>query len=101
MQGDKKVMDYLNKALRSELTAVSQYWLHYRLQEDWGFGKPAAKSREESIECAIGEQVIGGKFLDQFRHRAEVMRLPWQQAEIDKVSKRVGEGQYLGRDAAA
>jgi len=50
MKGDSKVIEYLNKALRSELTAVSQYWLHYRLQEDWGFGKVAAKSREESIE---------------------------------------------------
>lgn len=50
MKGDAKVIEYLNAALRSELTAVSQYWLHYRLQEDWGFGKIAAKSREESIE---------------------------------------------------
>ena len=50
MKGDPKVIDYLNKALRSELTAVSQYWLHYRLQDDWGLGHMAAKSREESIE---------------------------------------------------
>ncbi|MCZ7676040.1 MAG: bacterioferritin [Roseovarius sp.] len=50
MKGDDKVIEYLNKALRSELTAVSQYWLHYRLQEDWGYGKIAAKSRTESIE---------------------------------------------------
>ena len=50
MKGDAKVIDYLNRAIRSELTAVSQYWLHYRLQEDWGLGKMAAKSREESIE---------------------------------------------------
>ncbi|MFN3273488.1 MAG: bacterioferritin [Paracoccus sp. (in: a-proteobacteria)] len=50
MKGDAKVIDYLNAALRSELTAVSQYWLHYRLQEDWGFGRIAAKSRAESIE---------------------------------------------------
>jgi bacterioferritin len=50
MKGDPKVIEYLNAALRSELTAVSQYWLHYRLQEDWGFGKIAKKSREESIE---------------------------------------------------
>ncbi|MGP9804517.1 MULTISPECIES: bacterioferritin [unclassified Paracoccus (in: a-proteobacteria)] len=50
MKGDAKVIEYLNAALRSELTAVSQYWLHYRLQEDWGFGRIAAKSREESIE---------------------------------------------------
>ena len=50
MKGETKVIEFLNKALRSELTAVNQYWLHYRLQEDWGFGKIAAKSREESIE---------------------------------------------------
>lgn len=50
MKSDAKVIDYLNAALRSELTAVSQYWLHYRLQEDWGYGRIADKSRAESIE---------------------------------------------------
>jgi bacterioferritin len=50
MKGDQGVIDYLNKALRAELTAVSQYWLHYRLQADWGLGKLAKKSRAESIE---------------------------------------------------
>ena len=50
MKGDPKVIDYLNAALRSELTAVSQYWLHYRLQEDWGYGRIADKSKAESIE---------------------------------------------------
>lgn len=50
MKGDAKVIEYLNAALRSELTAVSQYWLHYRLQEDWGYGHVADKSRAESIE---------------------------------------------------
>ena len=50
MKGDAKVIDYLNQAIRSELTAVSQYWLHFRLQEDWGLGHMARKSRAESIE---------------------------------------------------
>jgi bacterioferritin len=50
MKGDAKVIEFLNAALRSELTAVSQYWLHFRLQEDWGFGHLADKSRAESIE---------------------------------------------------
>ncbi len=50
MKGEAGVIDYLNQALRSELTAVNQYWLHYRLQEDWGYGRIAKKSREESIE---------------------------------------------------
>ncbi|MBD3787890.1 MAG: bacterioferritin [Sphingomonadales bacterium] len=50
MKGDAKVIDYLNAALRSELTAISQYWVHFRLQEDWGLAKMAKKSRAESIE---------------------------------------------------
>jgi len=50
MKGDPKVIEYLNAALRSELTAINQYWLHYRLQDDWGYGRIAAKSREESLE---------------------------------------------------
>jgi bacterioferritin len=50
MKGDKKVIEVLNKALRHELTAVSQYWLHYRLLDNWGFKKLAKKEREESIE---------------------------------------------------
>lgn len=50
MKGDPGVIDYLNRALRSELTAVSQYWLHYRLTEDWGFSKLAKKERAESVE---------------------------------------------------
>ena len=50
MKGHKKVIEYLNKGLRSELTAVSQYWVHFRLLEDWGFSKLAKKEREELIE---------------------------------------------------
>lgn len=50
MKGNPTVIEYLNKALRSELTAVSQYWLHYRLLEDWGFVKLAKHEREESVE---------------------------------------------------
>ena len=50
MQGDAKVIDYLNKALRSELTAVNQYWLHYRLLENWGYRVLAKVWRKESIE---------------------------------------------------
>ncbi len=50
MKGEPKVVDYLNDALRHELTAVNQYWLHYRLFDNWGMNELAAKWREESIE---------------------------------------------------
>ncbi len=49
MKGDEKVIDYLNRSLASELRAINQYWLHYRLLEDWGYLKLAAKAREESM----------------------------------------------------
>lgn len=50
MKGDPKVIEYLNRALRLELTAVNQYWLHYRLLDDKGYAKLAKKERAESIE---------------------------------------------------
>jgi bacterioferritin len=50
MQGDPKVIDYLNKGLRSELTAINQYWLHYRLLANWGLLEMAKTWRKESIE---------------------------------------------------
>src|ERR1700761_1845861 len=50
MQGDAKVIEYLNRALKHELTAVNQYWLHYRLLDHWGYLEMAKKWREESIE---------------------------------------------------
>lgn len=50
MKGDATVIDFLNKSLRHEMTAVNQYWLHYRMMDDWGLTKIAKKWREESIE---------------------------------------------------
>jgi bacterioferritin len=50
MQGEPKVIEYLNKALRHELTAVNQYWLHYRLLDNWGYKDLAKQWRKESIE---------------------------------------------------
>ena len=50
MRGDAKVIEYLNKALKHELTAVNQYWLHYRILDNWGYKDLAKTWREESIE---------------------------------------------------
>lgn len=50
MKGDSRVIERLNEALFLELGAVNQYWLHYRLLEDWGYQKLARKERAESIE---------------------------------------------------
>ncbi len=50
MKGSDKVIERLNEALFLELASVNQYWLHYRLLDDWGLTKLAKKEREESIE---------------------------------------------------
>jgi bacterioferritin len=50
VKGKQEVIDILNAALHLELGAVNQYWLHYRLLDDWGFTLMAKKEREESIE---------------------------------------------------
>jgi bacterioferritin len=44
------VIEYLNRGLRSELTAINQHWLHYRFLDNWGYKALARKWRQESIE---------------------------------------------------
>ena len=50
MKGDPTVIDYLNRALTNELTAINQYWLHYRVLHHWGVSKLAEYERHESID---------------------------------------------------
>jgi bacterioferritin len=50
MKGDLKVIEYLNKVLQNELTAINQYWLHYRMLDHWGVKKLAEYERHESID---------------------------------------------------
>ncbi|MET3722558.1 bacterioferritin [Sphingomonas sp. NFR04] len=50
MKGDAKVLEYLNEVLKNELTAINQYWLHYRMLDHWGVQKLAEFERHESID---------------------------------------------------
>lgn len=50
MRGDPEIIDALNAILTSELTAINQYFIHFRMLENWGYKRIAKKKREESIE---------------------------------------------------
>ena len=50
MRGDERVIEVLNEVLTNELTATNQYYLHYAMQKNWGFGKLAQHTYDESID---------------------------------------------------
>ena len=50
MQGDPQVIEVLNEVLTNELTAVNQYFLHARMQKNWGFTRLGAYTYDESID---------------------------------------------------
>ena len=59
MQGDKKIIEGLNDVLTAELTAINIYFIHYKMQKNWGYGKLADHSREESMgEMKHAEEII-------------------------------------------
>ena len=50
MKGDEQVIQHLNETLKNELTAINQYWLHYRMLDNWGVKRLADFERHESID---------------------------------------------------
>ncbi|HSM53099.1 MAG TPA: bacterioferritin [Erythrobacter sp.] len=79
MKGDASVIEFLNKALTNELTAINQYWLHYRVLADWGVSRLAEYERHESIDemkhaDQLAERVLflGGLPNFQAIHRLKV-----------------------------
>ena len=79
MKGDAKVIEHLNQALTNELTAINQYWLHYRVLADWGVTKLAYYERRESIEemqhaDRLAERILFLEGLPNFQaiHRLKV-----------------------------
>ena len=72
MKGDAKVIELLNEALKNELTAINQYWLHYRMLDSWGISKLAEYERHESIDemkhaDRISERILFFEALPNFQ----------------------------------
>jgi bacterioferritin len=63
MQGDTKVIEFLNEQLTAELTAINQYFLHAKMQENWGYTKLAAHTRYESIDEMKHAEVLTDRIL--------------------------------------
>ncbi|HSZ81821.1 MAG TPA: bacterioferritin [Polyangia bacterium] len=60
MQGDPQIIEALNEILTAELTAINQYFVHYKMLENWGYKRIAKKKRDESIEeMKHADRVIG------------------------------------------
>ena len=92
MKGDPDIIETLNAVLTSELTAINQYFIHYRMCENWGYKRLAAKKRHESIdEMKHADRVIQRiLFLDgtpnmQRLSPVRVGEHPVEQHEVDLV----------------
>ncbi len=63
MQGDPEVIEFLNEQLTAELTAINQYFLHAKMQENWGYPKLAAYTRHESIDEMRHAEILTDRIL--------------------------------------
>lgn len=99
MKGHKDVITILNEALKLELGAINQYWLHYRILDDWGYTKLAKKERAESIEemhhaDKIVTRIIFLEGLPNMQHVAPLMI----GQNIKEVLECDLKGEYIARD---
>ncbi len=104
MKGDPDIIQMLNAVLTSELTAINQYFIHFRMCENWGYKRLASKKRHESIdEMKHADRVIQRiLFLDgtpnmQRLSPVRVGEHPIEQHEVDlalelEAVKRLNEG---------
>jgi bacterioferritin len=99
MKGKKAVIDILNEALKHELGAINQYWLHYRMLDNWGYTRLAKKERAESIEemqhaDKLVDRIIFLEGLPNMQHIAPLMI----GQNLKEVLESDLKGEHLARD---
>lgn len=106
MKGDPRTIELLNEALKLELTAINQYWLHYRMLDNWGVKKLAEYERRESIDemkhaDRISERILFLEGLPNFQALAR-LRIGQSVEEVLKGDLEAElEGAKLYRDLIA
>jgi bacterioferritin len=63
MQGDARVIEFLNEQLTAELTAINQYFLHAKMQENWGWTKLAKHTKAESLDEMRHAEILTDRIL--------------------------------------
>jgi bacterioferritin len=63
MQGNPKIIEFLNAALKAELTAINQYFLHAKMCENWGYFRLAQYYRKESIDEMVHAEKLMQRIL--------------------------------------
>jgi bacterioferritin len=101
MQGSPAVIEALNELLTAELTVINQYFIHAKLCENWGFGRLAAKVREESMDEMRDAETLIDRiiFLDgvpnlQRLNAVGVGETVPEQFELDLAQEREAVGRY-------
>jgi bacterioferritin len=97
MKGDPRIIELLNDALKEELTAINQYWLHYRMLDNWGVKKLAEYERHESIDemkhaDSLAERIL---FLDGLPNFQALGRLRIGE-NVEEVLKADLEAEHQG-----
>ena len=98
MKGDAQVISWLQAQLKNELTAINQYFLHYRMYKHWGFDKLAKKEYEESIKdgiahCESVRDYVSRDLLQKILDDTEE-HIDFLETQIDLIDK-VGSQNYL------
>ena len=101
MKGDEQVIQLLNETLKNELTAINQYWLHYRMLDNWGVKRLADYERHESIDemkhaDTLAERIL---FLDGLPNFQMLGRLRIGET-VEEVLRADLELEYEARRAA-